>query len=961
MRFRLIWLATLVALLLAACSRPSVAPQETALFSDQDLATAIRGTAEAVDAAAIDSAGSVLASAAATASHGASATTTLPSAALQTQAGSMSNTGGYLAYVESKGRSWAVRVLGLGNTGTAGSNGDRLVYKGKRPIQSVAVSNDGTFVAFVAKGADDDDVYLLDLTTGTVEVFALQGDDRDVSMSADGRVVVWARDTANGPSILWLSLDLGGFIEVDASLFEWLFGLPIFGVEPSVSADGTAIAFVDPTGIVPPMYGYPPLKMIDLLHVVPTGTGLSVGLDLLILGDALATPSVDYGGARVLFNDVYQTVPYLTVYDVEAGAFQDVLAGVAVEHPYLTADGDFATFGFGGASYLATVDGDFELLPKAASATNSATYWAKGSFTRYAASNDEGTFVRPDDGSGIDDSGRTVGYHAFAFTSPRTDFYEIASVQDYDGYLTLYQGSFDPNDPEANVIANNDDFGGGFDGTTGRSLIVAELKKNVTYVVVTSACGADGTPCGPNQGSFVNVIRDGGEPPPPPQPPTELPEPDNTRFNITVRFWNESFTPDETAVFTMATDRWSEVIVADLENIPNFELTEAQTTEGAPGIVGELDDLVIDAAKVAIDGPGGVLARAGAYYVRNGGPDDFTPIYGIMEFDEAEFGPGQFYEDIDAFAAVILHEMGHVLGISRSFWGPLGYLQGNRSAAEGCSEVSKGDDPRYVGPAAVDAWVNFYAADSATVPVANTGGCGTADSHWREIYLDDELMTGYAEGGGEPLSRVTIGALEDLGYGVDYSAADAWSIPALPRLLQVSPVPTEYQIEYDFGVSFTGAALGEVTASVTPVDLSLLDPTASTSGCEAADFAGFPAGNIALLQRGTCAFGIKAANAAAAGATAVLIANQGDTPDRTGVYSGTFGADIAIIGVPISFQLAVDLANTPGLVMTVDTDPSDGGALRIQRLAGLDWHLVEDYVPLRGAIDREGNVTSFGN
>ena len=32
----------------------------------------------------------------------------------------------------------------------------------------------------------------------------------------------------------------------------------------------------------------------------------------------------------------------------------------------------------------------------------------------------------------------------------------------------------------------------------------------------------------------------------------------------------------------------------------------------------------------------------------------------------------------------------------------------------------------------------------------------------------------------------------------------------------------------------------------------------STSGCEADDFMGFPTGNIALLQRGTCTFELKA-------------------------------------------------------------------------------------------------------
>ena len=51
-----------------------------------------------------------------------------------------------------------------------------------------------------------------------------------------------------------------------------------------------------------------------------------------------------------------------------------------------------------------------------------------------------------------------------------------------------------------------------------------------------------------------------------------------------------------------------------------------------------------------------------------------------------------------------------------------------------------------------------------------------------------------------------------------------------------------------------------------------------TSGCEAADFADVPAGAVVLVRRGTCPFGVKSANAAAARAAAVLVANNVDGP-----------------------------------------------------------------------------------
>jgi hypothetical protein len=77
-------------------------------------------------------------------------------------------------------------------------------------------------------------------------------------------------------------------------------------------------------------------------------------------------------------------------------------------------------------------------------------------------------------------------------------------------------------------------------------------------------------------------------------------------------------------------------------------------------------------------------------------------------------------------------------------------------------------------------------------------------------------------------------------------------------------------------------------------------PTAtpsSKSGCSPADFSTFTAGDIALIQRGTCTFAQKVANATAAGASGVIIFNEGN-PGRTGVFNGTLGG---IASVPVAF------------------------------------------------------------
>ncbi|MCG8914837.1 M28 family metallopeptidase [Actinokineospora sp. PR83] len=103
--------------------------------------------------------------------------------------------------------------------------------------------------------------------------------------------------------------------------------------------------------------------------------------------------------------------------------------------------------------------------------------------------------------------------------------------------------------------------------------------------------------------------------------------------------------------------------------------------------------------------------------------------------------------------------------------------------------------------------------------------------------------------------------------------------------------------------------VGGITAALVAV------PQDATPGCEASDFAGLPvAGSIALIRRGGCTFGTKQANAAAAGAVAVLVANNVDGP-LSGVTLGDPGL------VPTGGVSKADgdaLFATPGATATVD-------------------------------------------
>ena len=143
-----------------------------------------------------------------------------------------------------------------------------------------------------------------------------------------------------------------------------------------------------------------------------------------------------------------------------------------------------------------------------------------------------------------------------------------------------------------------------------------------------------------------------------------------------------------------------------------------------------------------------------------------------------------------------------------------------------------------------------------------------------------------------------------------------------PVLKQLTPTAKTYTHPGEF-LTMSYSASGDTGAqAIVPVDVNL-DPVPanrlSTSGCEDADFAGFPAGAIALMQRGTCGFADKVVNAQEAGASGAIVFNQGNDPGRSGVVAGTLAEtaqdgdpavpDVTIPAVGISYAEGERLAN----------------------------------------------------
>lgn len=232
------------------------------------------------------------------------------------------------------------------------------------------------------------------------------------------------------------------------------------------------------------------------------------------------------------------------------------------------------------------------------------------------------------------------------------------------------------------------------------------------------------------------------------------------------------------SVVRSASERWERVITGDLPDVePGSPEAERDSIDlnrcfsGAGKRGAPIDDLLMLVRADSIDGEGSVLARAGPCFVRDSDDDPRLPpttVVGGVEVDTADVGGG-------SLETIVLHEIGHVLGFG-TLWN---FRGGDAVGPYQLLEDPGSDDPTFIGPFAIEKFLEIGGDrfDGEPVPVANQGGQGTRDSHWRESVFGNELMTGFLNPNiANPMSSVTVASLADQYYSVDLGEADAFRV-----------------------------------------------------------------------------------------------------------------------------------------------------------------------------------------
>ncbi len=350
-------------------------------------------------------------------------------------------------------------------------------------------------------------------------------------------------------------------------------------------------------------------------------------------------------------------------------------------------------------------------------------------------------------------------------TAADIDFFKVAVTASLDVITATDEGRVgDPGYPASTVVRIE---GGGYTSTNNDSFDAAsvDLGGDASAEVYVRVSGASAT-----RYELAVWLLDRDE--------------SDMSFDIELRYLNPDTTAAQKAVFRAAADVWESIITGDLSRRIVLD-SDWECEDGDPSAFGDtVDDLRIDIRLQKMDGLFGTLAVAGPCVWRPGS----LPMIGDASFDNDDWptlgAAGQL--------RVAVHEMAHVLGYGTTLqWHHL-----LRNSALDHLENNPGDttlpDTHFAGQASRTAFDEVGGSSysgGGKVPVENNTadyGPGGLDGHWREAVFGNELMIGtiYLDSRtSQPLSKVTIAAMADLGYRVDLTKAESYSLPSTSQSL----------------------------------------------------------------------------------------------------------------------------------------------------------------------------------
>ncbi|MGB0654005.1 MAG: leishmanolysin-related zinc metalloendopeptidase [Pirellulales bacterium] len=222
-------------------------------------------------------------------------------------------------------------------------------------------------------------------------------------------------------------------------------------------------------------------------------------------------------------------------------------------------------------------------------------------------------------------------------------------------------------------------------------------------------------------------------------------------LNFQIDFVFGSDTPESLVTAAgLAANLWQSVIIGNLPEVDS-------------PIFGTIDDIQINVQLGLLsgdsDGDGNTLAQGQPLLFRTDSLG--LPYLAQIGVDEADISNPEL-------STIVAHEIGHCLGFP------------NSRSWEANVTPNTTSPTHFTGTNAVQQYNLLFgiAADAAGVPIEQDGGEGTAFAHWDDATFGNELMTGELDlTSTNPLSVITVGAFDDMGYDVNYDAAQPYTPP----------------------------------------------------------------------------------------------------------------------------------------------------------------------------------------